>query len=491
MKRFSIPSRLRGESGRFAGDLGFKMLTEVCNALFGLLTFAIISRLLAEKSDYAVINQIIAVSSLISPILLVKMNNAFCVFLAGETDRTRIKSRFFSVMLLCLPVCAVLTALAVLWDKGLSQLMFDSPDYSGLMLLMGGYFVVLSLSTLCQSLYQATGRQKKSNVFVIVRGALTTGSFALLMAFPDRVSLENMLWLYFLTESIVMLSALICIFWDYRDVPLKPEFRPLKEYYRYALPLMPSVIMSWINSFIGRFMLNHMMDLDVSGTYSFYASLVSRAFFVNAVLVYTIFPYVAKFWNQNNKAEVSRYLVKAFHIGVEFGLPASLGLVITAPTLIRLMSDSHFEYAPTVMLWLCLASVFQMLYMNFSYLIDLSRRTGVYNVIFFISSLLNVLFNLWLIPPMGMEGAALAMMLSYLVQLLVTVWIGTRSAGLRVVPDWRQIVKTIAASGAMYLVCSRIYTDTLPCFILTAVVGVAIYAGVMLVLSKLTKTSLL
>ena len=487
--KITLPARLRGKGSRFAGDLGFKAVTEICNALFGLLTFALLSRLLESKADYAVVNQTIAVSSLISPIVLIKMNNAFCVFLAGEQDRVRIKSRFFSVLCTCLPMCALLGAVMVGWDSALSDLMFGSADYAPLLGLMAAYFVVLSLSTLCQSLYQATGQQKKSNVFVIVRSAFTAAAFAALSIFPALATLENVLLLYLGTESVVLLLSLVCILWDYRHVPLRLEFSPLKEYYRYAIPLMPSVILSWINSFIGRFILNHLENLDAAGTYGFYASLVSRAFFVNAVLVYTVFPYVAKFWNENNRTEVANYLRRAFHIGIGFGLPATAGLVITIPTLTRLMSENTFEYAPTVMLWLCLAQVFQMLYMNYSYLIDLSRRTEVYNVVFFLSSAVNVVFSVWLIPKMGMEGAAVAMMLAYLTQLIVTIWIGTRSAGLRVIPDWKQIVKALVSTGAMTLVCHWLYADSILRFALTVVVGIVVYAGTMAVLSKLTKTS--
>ena len=491
MKLSTLTSRLRGEHGRFAGDIGFKLLTEICNAVFGLLTFAIMARLLVEKEDYAVVNQMIAISSLLSPILLVKMNDAFCVFLAGETDRERMKSRYFSVLLLCLPVCLTLCALTLLLNRGLSMLLFDSESYAGLMPLMALYFVVLALSLLNQSLYQSTEHQKKSNVFIILRCVLTTLSFFLLQLMPQMVSLHNVLRLYLLVESVVCLSSFLCIIWDFHGIRLRLHFAPLQEYYRYALPLMPYVVMNWVNNSIGRFMINHLKNMEDAATYGFYASLISRAFFVNAVLVYTIFPYVAKFWNQGNKEQVSRYLQKAFHFGVEFGLPATIGLCVTGPTLIRLMSGNNFDYAPTMMLWLCLGSLFQMLNVNFSYLIDLSRRTGLYNIILLIVSLLNVGLNLLLIPRLGIEGAAVALMLAYLTQLALTAWIGMRSAGLRVIPHPWQIGKALLASAALYAACRLVYADTLPRFALTVCVGVAVYGGFLFALSKVTKTPLL
>ncbi len=489
----TIREKLQGENGRFAGDLGFKAVTEICNAVFGILTFAILSRFLVN-ADYAVVNQTIAVSSLIAPILLVKMNNAFCVFLAGEQDARKIKSRFFSVLLLCLPVSAVLVLVFLLGNTYFSRLMFGIPDYSHLMLLMSLYFVALSLSTLCQSLYQSINRQKKSNVFIIVRVALTTLCFFVLTLVPAWFSLENVLLLYVGIETVVLLLSFFSIVYDYRGVPLRLQFRPLKEYYAYALPLMPYVVMSWINSFIGRFILNHLVDdnLYTSSVFGFYSALVSRAFFINAVLVYTIFPYIAKFWNENNRDKVAFYLRRAFNIGLFFAVPMTLGMVVTTPTLVSLLSGGNYPVNPIAMGLLCGAQIFQMLYMNYSYLIDLSRRTMLYNVIFLISSLINVGLNFALIPSMGLYGAALAMLLSYAVQFVISVFVGSRSAGLRISFDWWQIGKTLLCSAAMYVVCCFTYgAGGMIRFVVTVAVGVGVYFLSSLLLSKVTKTSLM
>lgn len=486
-----IKTKASGEAGRFAGDLGFKAITEICNALFGILTFAILSRLLS-KSDYAVVNQTIAISSLIAPIVLIKMNNSFCVFLAGEQDESIVKSRFFSVFLVCLPLCAVVILVLWLFGDTFSQLMFSTPEYSGITVLMALYFVLLSLSTLTQSLYQAINRQKKSNVFIILRVTLTTLGFAALSLVPGWFTLPASLLVYAVIEGIVFLSSFVCLILDYRHVPLRLEFLPLKEYYRYALPLMPFAVMGWINSFIGRFILNHLMGLEPSGIFSFDAALISRAFFINAVIVYTIFPYISKFWNEGNKPKVVSYLRKATNIGMFFALPLTFGIMAVAPTIVQILSGGNYPTDRLLLGLLCFANMFLMLYTIYSFLIDLSRRTMLYNVILFISSLLNVGLNYLLIPIWGLYGAGAAMLISYIIQFFLTLFIGNWAASLQISVDWAFMFRSLVCSVFMYLVCMLVYGDggILRC-IITVMIGCIVYFSTSYAWARLTRRSLI
>lgn len=90
-----IPSQLKkffkGEKGHFAGDLALKTVTEVISAVFGVLTFGLLSRAL-DQASYAVVNQSIAMSALLAPVILVKINTAYCVC-SCRRSRTRRPSR--------------------------------------------------------------------------------------------------------------------------------------------------------------------------------------------------------------------------------------------------------------------------------------------------------------------------------------------------------------------------------------------------------------
>ncbi|MGI6199193.1 MAG: lipopolysaccharide biosynthesis protein [Christensenellales bacterium] len=482
---------LKGEKGRFAGDLVLKSVTEVLSAVFGVLTFSLLSRAL-NQAEYAVVNQSIAMSALLAPVILIKINNAYCIFLPSETDPSVVKSRFFSTLLVSLPVCAAVFFALFFGSGFFSGLMFNSPAYSPLMPYMALYFVLLSLSTLIQDFFRATGRMKTSSIILIVKTALLTGALAGAFVWPDAFTLTNVIHIYWLVELAVFAIGFVLVLWRYRGVKCALAFRPLREYYAYSLPLMPYVIMSWLSSFVDRFMLTHLMDLSTSGVYSFYASLLSRAFFLNLVLSYTLFPYIAKNWNLGDRQRVILYLRKTFNLAVFIALPMISGIVVTAPTLVELLGGGNYPVDRPLMLVLCVGMLFQMFYTIFSYLIDLSRKTAWYNVIFLVTCVIKVGLTYLLIPYWGMMGAALATMLTYILQFLLTMWVGMRTANLSFSLEYRQSVKAMVCTAAMTAAVIPVYgAGGLLRFALAVCAGVAVYFGLSMGWSYLTRKSMI
>lgn len=480
----------KSDKGKFAGDLGLKAVTELLSAVFGILTFGVLSRMLS-KSDYAVVNQTIAIGALLAPIMLFKLNNAFCIFFAGEKDQKVLKSRFFSSLISCLPICLIVFLGLYCGRDYFAGLMFDSVEYAPIMLWMAVYFILLALSTLTQDFYRAIRQINKSSWLLIIKAVATGITFMAAAAVRNLLVLKTAILIYCLMELLIFAIGFLSILRYFKGVPLKLEFPPLKEYYVYALPLMPFMILNWINSFISRFILTHLLNLEISGIYSFNHSLVSRAFFLNAVIAYTIFPYISKFWNEGDKEKVIQYMKKAFNIGIFIALPMMFGIIATAPTIVSLLSGGNYPSDRLLIAMLCAAMTLQMLYNIFAFLIDLSRRTVLYNLIFFITSVLNILLNFALIPGIGIYGAGLATLITFVVQFLLTLFIGSKVAEIRISIDWLYCVKTVVITLVMYFVTRLIYADGgVWNFLLSVCAGVVIYFGLCFAASKLTKKPL-
>lgn len=491
-----------GLSKRFAGDFGFKALTELLSAVFGLYCFAILSRLLGDSGEYAVLNQTVALSTLLVPLLLVRANTALCVFIPGDKDQSRVRSRFFMTLLVALLCCGVLCGLAYVFNQNITLFLWSDSGYRHLIPLLVLYFSVLALSTLCQSFLQATGHQKKANLFIIVRCVLNATGFTLL-AFGqsgEATVLRQALWIYILSESVLLLIQFAVLLFDWRGVRISPKAADIRPLYKYALPLLPVTVMAWLNSFIGRFLLNHLIadELRSASIYGFYDALTSRAFLINAVLVYTVFPYIAKAWNQQDRKQVIDYLHKSFNIGLFAGLPIMLGLVLICPTLIHWLAAGNYPTDRALLLVLCLAQLCQMLYMNFSYLIDLSRQSQWYNSIFTVSCAVNILLCLVLVPEIGYMGAAIGLLCSYGLQLAIAAGISYHLAGISVAPSLLQAAKAVFSSCVMHAVCHLLYYrggvrpvgGIWEC-LLTVAAGVFVYVGCQWLLGKLTKTKMI
>lgn len=485
-----LTAKFKGEKWTFASDLGVKTIAEIINAVFGILTFGILSRTL-PKGDYAVVNQFIALGALITPIILFKFNSAFCVFLSSEKDKSVLKSRFFTSLSISAILMVVFCFLMVLGNSLLSKLMFDSEQYKDVVNVMGVYFSLLSISELSQSFFRAIKHMKKTSTLLIIKTALICVSFFAYVSMSDHFSLTNVVLIYTCIELVMASVSIILVAVFLRGVPMKWEFHALKEYYRYSLPLMPYLVMSWINTFVGRFIVTHLMNLEESGVYSFNSSMVTRAFFLSMALSYTIFPYVSKFWNLGQKDKVVLYLEKAFNISFYFGFPIMFGLVATAPTIVGILSGGNYDVQPLLIIILALGLIFQLMYAISSNLIDLSRKTVWYNIIFLITSLINVGLNYLLIPMMGINGAALALLVNYILQFALTLIVGSRSAGLRVRISLKHALVYVGTSVVMYFLTTLIYHNSgILNFAVTVIVGALFYFAATFGISKLFKFKL-
>lgn len=479
------------KKGGIRRDISIKFASELINIICGILTFSVFASLLT-KSEYAVSNQLIALVVLVVPVILLRINTAYCVFLPGESDLIKLKSRFVSSLLISLFICLISVGIIVLNKSTFSYILFGTSEYSLIVSIVAAYFVLLSVSTLVQDFYRATGKINKSSMLITLNAILRALLFLSFTKMERSLTLQGVLLTYGFTELIILIIGLFNIYNDYRDIPIKLEFSKLKEYYQYSLPLVPYSIFGWINASVGKLMINHLMDLESSGIYTFNYSLVLRIFVLNTVVGYTIFPYISKAWNNRNKEQVSVYISKAFNIGVFLGFPITFGILAVLPSVANILSKGNYEADKLIVGILCIAMIFNMLYTVFSYLIDLSRKTIWYTIILFITATFNIISNFILIPRYGLYGAATVFLLTNLIQAILVIFIGTKITTIRIKISIKYIIKSLIISMLMYGITSVLYQNSsMINFIMSVLVGIITYFGIHYIVSKITNESLI
>ena len=476
-----------GKGGKFAGDLLFRMFAEIANAAFSVIIFGILARQLT-KTDYAVSNQLLTFGTLLAPIILVKINSAYCVFFPGEKNISVLKSRFYSSLITIIPILISIITIFIAFRNSIALAMFGTDEYSSYMLVVSLYYVLLALVMLTQDFFRAIASIKISSILISINVFLKVVIFVVLNSTQEAIFLRNVLYVYIGVELLALILGFILVARYFKSVPFKIEFRPLKEYYKYAIPLMPYLLFAWINTSIGKFILNHKLGLENSAIYAFNYGMVSRVFIINTVISYTIFPYLSKFWNEGDKDKVVLYLKKAFNIGLFFGLPISFGLIAVLPTIVFILSGETYQPNSILVLILCFAMIFSMYYNVYAYLISLSRKTIWYTIILLTTSIISVLLNLILIEFFGIYGAAITLMITFTVQALLTVLIGTKSTGLKLSIDYGFVIRTFLISLLMYVFVSQVYhNSTYINFIISILFGIFLYLGLHFLYSKIRK----
>lgn len=475
------------KDSKFSTDLIVKAIAELSTMVFSLISFAIIIRLISKQS-YAVVNQTVLLGGLLSPILLFKFNSAFCIFLPSEKNKEIIFSRYKSVQTLLIPICIIFSLILIIFRNGMSTLLFATSDYSHQVILVGIYISLLTLSVFSIDFFRSIEKIKLCSIFVIIRALLILIAILLSLAAHIKITLNYILLIYCVVEFITAIISYIAILINFKGVKAGISYKPLKEYFIYAFPLMPYMVMAWANNNIGKFILNHLLNLEQSAIYSFYFATVNHIFFLQTVIGYTIFPYISKFWNEKRKDLVLNYLNKGLNIIFVFITPLIFGLIITAPTIVNILAGSKYEVDINLIAILSVGFLALTIYSLFAFLIDLTRKTIIYNLILLISAGISIALNFLLIPRIGIYGAAFAFTIASIVQAIVTVILSTRTAKFDFRIRYKFIMVVFLCGAIMALVAKLIYNNSgILNFLITVTAAGIIYIGLICIVLYLNK----
>jgi O-antigen/teichoic acid export membrane protein len=211
----------------------------------------------------------------------------------------------------------------------------------------------------------------------------------------------------------------------------------------YSTPLVFSSIAVWVSLYIDRMMINHFLGIDDVGIYGIghrIASIVGLVMIgVQGALTPLIF---SNYKNPNTPAQ----LEQIFRIFLLFAMLMFLFLTLFASDILVIMTTPSFYPASTVVIFLVPTILLSNMYI-FAPGISIAKKTHLIVWINIAGGLLNVGLNYILIPSLGIEGAGLATMLSYLMTFSAYTAIGQRFY--RIPHNWQKIFAAVALAGIL------------------------------------------
>ncbi|MCL1823748.1 MAG: polysaccharide biosynthesis C-terminal domain-containing protein [Oscillospiraceae bacterium] len=197
-----------------------------------------------------------------------------------------------------------------------------------------------------------------------------------------------------------------------------------KLMYRFSVPLIPTTVMWWITGFLGRFFITSMLGFDATGVYS------AAYKFPNMIaLVSGIF---SSAWNmsaitEKNSRTIAKFYSDVFNFyqSVIYVIAAAMLLVIKKVLEITTKGEGFagvFRHTP----FITLAVIFTCFSLFMSSIYVASRKSVRSLLTVSAGMVANIILNIILIPLMGIDGAALSTLLSYILVFIIRV-IDTRS----------------------------------------------------------------
>jgi len=222
---------------------------------------------------------------------------------------------------------------------------------------------------------------------------------------------------YVLSVSLADLCSIV--FLSIR-AKLPKKYRPLGNdrmlrtaMIRYSIPLMPTTIMWWIINVSDTIMVKIIHGSDANGVYSFAYKFPNLAAIVVGIFLQA--------WHmsaitERNSRTISNFYSNVFSLmqTVMFIAVAGIMLVLR-PIIMPFFGSEGFEYAYFYVPCLLGAVLFQCSSNFMGSIYEASNKTSHSFVSSVIGAASNVLLNLLLLKPMGVIGAAVATLVSYII----------------------------------------------------------------------------
>ena len=232
----------------------------------------------------------------------------------------------------------------------------------------------------------------------------------------------------------------------WRHLTRRPNRRLFQKMLRYSIPLIPTTVFWWITSVSDRYMISALLDNQANGIYTVANKLPTMLTLLSGVLLQA--------WQYSAVSEAKSSLREqaGFYSNVWLALLSALflacsGMIALAKVEIRVLADAAYYDAWRYVPVLCAAMLFCAFTSFLGSVYTVTQRSGLSFWTSLLGAGLNVVLNALLIPsPLGVQGAAVATLVSYFVVFLV------RAKNARQLIPFRLFKKTLLLRTAVLAV---------------------------------------
>ena len=373
------------------GTFGSKLLTFVMVRFYtGVLT----------PADYGTADLIMQTANLLLPLVSLGITNGVFRF---ALDRKEQRRSIFTIGFYTILVGSLILLAAL-------PLLSNSESLREYTLLIGVYTLASCLHSLCAQYIRAEG---KTALFA-VQGIINT---ALVIGFNITFLLVFRMGVFGYVMSVVAADGICTLFLVLREklwklwLP-KPEGQLWNAMLRYSIPLIPATIFWWITSVSDRYMVAYFLGTDANGLYAVACKIPTVL-----TLLSTIFMEAWQFsaiQEATGDREVHiRFYTQVWSAFLAAMVMAGSVIIVLCRLEIRMLSTQQYYEAWKYIPSLSMAMVFSAFssFMGSVYVVTEKSRLSLWTALW--SALANIFLNFLLIPRIGIQGAAIATLASY------------------------------------------------------------------------------
>lgn len=458
--------------------IGLIGITNLIISLSGLILIPILTKSLPIE-DYGTYVQITVTIGLVPGVVMLGLPYTMVRFLAAAKSREEIQEVYYSIVGITVLTAGLASVTLFFLAEPLGAALFDGRTTVTQILALA---VFLECMNLLQFNYFRTFQQIKkysSLLFfktclqLIMVGGLVLAGYGIFGAVMGLFTTDLIL---FLIMGVLIVSEI--------GVAI-PKFTRLREYLSFGIPTVPGNISSWVVSSSDRYVIALFLGTAYVGYYSPGYTLGNLINMFFAPLAFMLPATLSKYYDEDNIETVRTILSYSKKYFIALAVPSVIGLsLLSKPLLVIFATPEIAENGYLITLFASLGMLFYGIRSIDSQILILEKNTMVTGQIWLFSGFLNIVLNFYFIPTLGILGAAVTTLATYVMAYLILGYISRRY--LILPKDPRFVCKCLLASTVMAGILLYLNPVEFYEILVTLIVCFSVYVGILLALKGFT-----
>lgn len=388
--------------------------------LLGFASFPVFTRVFSV-SDYGAMSLVLKVLLLLTVLGKFGLQNSVQRFYAeeGASADHAVSRRYYSTLFFGALATGAVFALLFVIGIGFAPQSLVEARLKHLFLLVAILIVVRSLQPTLIGFLRAEGKTKTYNGIEIAVKAATV-----LLACTLLLSWRSNLNVFFGSTIAVEVAGVLALALHLRHRGLIDWHAVDWDYFRktavFAFPLIGYELASVVLDSGDRLLVQHYMGSEPLGYYS--AAYNVSTYVEEALMVpinLALFPIYMKLWVEKGQQQTQAFLSRSLNGFLALAVGVICVVLLTSRDVIVVLASSKFQDAYKLLPVLVIGLLIYAIHIFLNAALLIYKKTATMTKLVVYACVVNILLNVVLIPRMGLQGAALATLISYLFLVVV------------------------------------------------------------------------
>lgn len=418
----------------------------ILNKFVPLILLPVITRLLPNPSDFGIFNIYSLIVGFGTPLSILGLYDAMFREYFEEDDFQYKYNVTTTVQRAVLVSSIIISILLVVFSKNLSFLFFKNSNFTNI-ILYGSIGVFFSANL---SIFQAPTRINNERKVFVFSSLLSTLFSYFISMFLIYLGFSYLGLIY----GSMVSSVLLILFFFLRNKKYfssgRFDRKILLELLKIGLPLLPTFLIYWIYSSMDRIMISNILGTSALGIYSVGDKIgsISQLIYISFANGWQYFVF-STMKDEDQVALISKIFE---YLGV-VSFISFIIFYLFNDIIFRLLFKGEYVNGYVVSPYLYLSPLLLMLFQIVGNQFLVIKKAYLVTLNLSLGALANIILNLFLIPILGIEGAAIATVLGYTISLILIVISGEKY---KIFNHTRKFL-FITSLFAMYLILNRIF----------------------------------